>query len=304
MLKYISVATALKLFSFNSSTRKAYRALGNRLGARNRISGKIPQYYLDRIERKLDFCRRHDILRDGDWVLELGTGWLHWEAVTLRLFFNINALLYDVWDNRQFTALQSYLQQADAAFARGFCSKFGDVDRARDLIRKIAAVETFDQLYDLLGFKYVIDATGTLQGIHQDKFRLVTSAGVFEHVHRDGLPAFVSGWARMIQPGGFAFHSIHISDHLYLYDRTASPKQYLAWSERTWKLLFENEVQYINRVQPSEWFALFAQAGLLVKESGQSTAEIGNLSIAERYKGMARSDWECTDLRVLLQKPD
>jgi hypothetical protein len=190
---------------------------------------------------------------------------MHWEALTLRLFFNINAVLYDVWDNRQFVALQSYLRQVDAAFAQGFCGKLGDVEKARGLIRKISAVETFDQLYDLLGFKYVVDSTGTLQSIPRDKFRFVTSAGVFEHVHRDGLPGFVSGWARLLQPGGFAFHSIHISDHLYLYDSTASPKQYLSWSEGTWKLLFENEVQYINALSPPSGSVCLARPGLLLK---------------------------------------
>jgi hypothetical protein len=303
MIKYISVAAALKVFSLNDLTKKSYRTLGNRLGSKKRISGKMPQHYLERIERKLDLCRRHNILKDGDWILELGTGWVHWEAVTLKLFYDINAVLYDVWDNRQFTALQSYLQQVDAAFADGFCKKLGDVDRARGLIRKISAVKTFEELYSLLGFTYVVDSSGAIKSLPRDSFRFVTSAGVFEHVYREGLPEFVSSWARKIEPGGFAFHSIHISDHLYLYDRTASPKQYLSWSERTWKLFFENDVQYINRVQPSEWFALFAKAGLVVKESAQSTAEINGLRLADRYKGMDRSDLACTDLRVLLQRP-
>src|ERR1043165_3728637 len=101
MIKYIAVALSLKSFSCGPAMRLLYRQLGNKVGGRRRATGPMPGYYAERIKRMLRLTRQYNIVRDGDRILELGTGWLHWEALTLRLFFDIKAVLFDVWDNRQ-----------------------------------------------------------------------------------------------------------------------------------------------------------------------------------------------------------
>jgi hypothetical protein len=98
-------------------------------------------------------------------------------------------------------------------------------------------------------------------------------------------------------------HSIDTADHLEHYDRSVSPKMYLSFSERTWRLLCENEVQYINRVQRGEWLELFKSNEFKLVEEEARRVDISRLKIAERYAKMEKGDLECTVLKLALQKP-
>ena len=93
-------------------------------------------------------------------------------------------------------------------------------------------------------------------------FQLVVSGGVLEHVKRAALPTLIGETERVLKPGGWAVHSIDTADHLEHYDRKVSPKMYVSFSDDTWNRLFENEVQYINRMQRGEWLDLFERNGL------------------------------------------
>jgi 2-polyprenyl-3-methyl-5-hydroxy-6-metoxy-1,4-benzoquinol methylase len=156
-------------------------------------------------------------------------------------------------------------------------------------------------LYSLLNFQYVLDPEAMMNSLNGDRFQLIVSAGVFEHVRKEGMSDFVANWARLLAPRGFAMHSINISDHLAHYDRTASPKQYLVFSEGVWKWFFENDLQYINRIQRGEWLKMFNDAGLVLRDEAGSYVDLGSLKISKRYAGIDTRDLQCTVLKVLLQ---
>lgn len=301
MIRYTLAAGALKVFSQGTPMRKLYRAMGNMAGAKQRATKTMPRTYLDRIKWKIDLCQRFNILKDGDTILELGTGWVHWEALTLKLFYDVKAVLYDVWDNRQLSALKSYAKQLDTAFDAGYDLPGVDIRKARELIKKVQEVTSFDELYSLLNFQYVLDPEAMMNSLNGDRFQLIVSAGVFEHVRKEGMSDFVANWARLLAPRGFAMHSINISDHLAHYDRTASPKQYLVFSEGVWKWFFENDLQYINRIQRGEWLKMFNDAGLVLRDEAGSYVDLGSLKISKRYAGIDTRDLQCTVLKVLLQ---
>jgi len=96
MLKYVLTAITLKAFSCSPLALRLYRVLGNTLGGKKRAKGPMPNYYLERVKRMLHLSRRYGVPKDGDRLLELGTGWLHWEAITTRLFFDVQGILFDV----------------------------------------------------------------------------------------------------------------------------------------------------------------------------------------------------------------
>jgi SAM-dependent methyltransferase len=301
MLKYIITAMALKVFSSNSLARGQYRKLGNSLGGTRRRTELMPGYYPERLKRMLRLQRQHNIVRDGDRILELGTGWLHWEALTLRLFVDIEAVLFDVWDNRQLQGLKNYLQQLRPLLNDGFGLSEAELRRAHSLIEAIIMVESFDDLYNLLGFRYVVESAGSLSQFPAHSFKLVVSAGVLEHVRRDAVPTLIEETQRVLKPGGWALHSIDTSDHLAHYDSTVSRKMYLRFSEWTWRCLFENEVQYINRVQREDWLALFRSNGFQLVEEKDQYVDITGLKLAKRYLHMQRRDLECAVLRLALR---
>lgn len=129
------------------------------------------------------------------------------------------------------------------------------------------------------------------------------SGGVLEHVKRAALPTLIGETERVLKPGGWAVHGIDTADHLEHHDRKVSPKMYLSFSDDTWNRLFENEAQYINRMQRGEWLDLFERNGFERIEEESRRVDIRKLRLANRYKKMERSDLECTVLKVALQKP-
>jgi SAM-dependent methyltransferase len=303
MIRYMATALALKCFSATTSTRGIYRALGNRLGDRRRRAGAMPSYYPERLRRMLRLDREFKIVKHGDRILELGTGWLHWEAMTLRLFCDVRSVLYDVWDNRQLGGLKNYVRQLGAMLGDGFDLTPAELERARSLIEKIGRVESFDELYGLLNFEYVVEETGSLSRFVSESFQLVVSGGVLEHVPREALPMLMKETFRVLKPGGWAVHSIDTSDHLSHYDPSVNKKRYVAFSETTWRLLCDNHVQAINRVQRGEWLELFRSPGFEFVEEEYREVDISCLKIAPRFAGMDRRDLATTVVRLTLRKP-
>jgi len=301
MMKYITTAVALKCFSSGPLMRSLYRRLGNTVGNKRRSSEAMPGYYPERVKRMLRLQKEHHIVSDGDRIIELGTGWLHWEALTLRLFYDIEAVLFDVWDNRQLGGLKNYVRQLGAMLNDGFGLSQMELRRAQMLIEEILEVESFDELYQLLGFEYVVENAGSLHQFSSGSFQLVVSGGVLEHVKRAALPDLIAGTQRILKPRGWAVHSIDTADHLEHYDRTVSPKLYLSFSEQTWKRLCENEVQYINRMQRGEWLELFKANGFKLIEEEVRRVDIRGLNLADRFAHMDRGDLECTVLRLALK---
>ena len=199
-------------------------------------------------------------------------------------------------------ALKSFVRQLAGRFGKNGFLQGCDFDRARFLIKKIEGVSTFDELYALLGFRYVLDPTGLMECLPRDAFRMVISAGVMEHIDASTAPQFVANMASMLVKGGLGFNSIAIMDHLAFYDKSASPKQYLSYSESQWKFWYENKVQYINRIQRSEWLRMFANAGFSVLEERAARADVTGLHVHPQYQGLSREDIECTNLVLAVRK--
>jgi SAM-dependent methyltransferase len=303
MVKYLAAAVCLKCFSCGSAMRRLYRGLGNQMGGRRRRTGAMPAYYPDRLKRMLRLQRQFGLIQPGDPILELGTGWLHWEALTLRLFFDVQSVLYDVWDNRQLGGLKNYVRQLGAILDQGFDLSPAEVARARKIIGQIEGVNSFEELYQLLNFAYVVDSSGSLSRFRDGQFQLVVSGGVLEHVTREAIPTLVRETYRVLRPGGWAVHSIDTSDHLSHYDSSVNKKRYVGLSERTWRLVCDNEVQAINRVQRGEWLEHFRQAGFEMAEEELREVDISRLRIAPRYAAMDRKDLATTIVRLTLRKP-
>jgi SAM-dependent methyltransferase len=304
MIKYALAALALKGFSSTSQTRQLYRHLGNTYGANRRLRGSIPDYYLKRIERLLRLDRDYHCVKDGHRIIEIGTGWLHWESMTIKLFYDVRAVLFDVWDNRQFEALKHYARLLGPLLESGrFELSPPQRDSARSVLSRVLAAGSIDKLYEELGFQYVLDGRGLLDQFPPQAFDIVISAGVLEHVHKEQVGYLVGEFYRVLKPGGFSIHSINIGDHLFSYDGGVSQKEYLRFSDRSWKTFFQNEVQYFNRIQKSEWSTLLAQAGLTPVEEEVECVDMKGLKVHDQFGSLSREDVECVSLKVVHTRP-
>lgn len=303
MIKYVITAAELKLFSTSPQTKQIYRLLGNTLGQRRRIRHGLDEQYMERARWILKLCEKHHAVQNGDRLLEIGTGWLHWESTIIRLFYDVEITLFDVWDNRQFGAYQRCLKQLEEIIDRELEMDPTQHDRIHGLLRAISKASSFDEVYNLLGFQYVINPSGTLKQFQDESFALIFSCNVLEHVDRDILPEFVQDFYRLLKPGGYSIHQIDLGDHLSYYAPNVSLKNYLRYSDGAWRRYFENDVQYFNRVQRPEWLNFYCQAGFETEEEESIYSDISSIKVDKGYEKLGSQDLQCVTLRAVHQRP-
>lgn len=300
MLRYLLVAWALKAFSLNGASRSLYRRLGNTIGAKRRAAAADIGVRIERGDLLVALCRRHGVFANGDRMLEVGTGWMHWYSIYAALFDDrLRITAMDVWDNRQFPALMAAARELKTAL-----ESRGEGAGVLARLDTILAANDFDDIYRRLHIDYLLRPQGGLGGLPCCRFDAAISFHVMEHVRREALPALLRDMRRVLKPGGHTIHQIGIDDHLTLYDRKASPKQYLAYSDLTWRTCFENDVQYFNRIQASEWRALFADAGFMLVDEASEEIDVGTLKVHPRYSHLPADDHACTLLTLVHRKPD
>ena len=278
----------LRLFSANGLTRRCYRGIGNRVVAKRRAVGGLPQTYRWRTRDLVAALRRHDCLRPGIRVLEIGTGWAHWDALVIRLAAGeTRSVLYDVWDNRSMEQFRAFAQ---ALLDPSFSELFDPAALAR--LEQSLTSPAWRDVYEHLGFEYVVDPGGELAGV-EGQFDVIVSSDVLEHVPVANIPALLRAQARLLKPGGIAYHQIVLFDHLRIYAPGAHLKQYLAYPDKVWRRRFDNGVQHQNRVQMPAWREHFREAGLRVlDERALQTCDLGGFAVAPEFAGISRSDLE------------
>jgi len=302
MNRYTVTAGAFRVLSGGPARLRLYRALGNGLGSRLRAQRGLPRLYLDRARLLIERIARLGLVHDGDHLLELGTGWVHWDSLIIRLFYDVRITLYDVWDNRGLPALLARSAALDSALEGTFALSPAQAERVHALLRAIGQVNSFDALYRLLGWEYVVQPDGTLSAFPDAAFDAIYSCNVLEHVRRATLPAYIGEMARVLAPGGYTFHTIDLTDHLQAYAPKASPKEYLRFSDAEWRRRYESRIAYFNRVQAPEWLRLFADAGLELVEKEALGQPLGDLPVAAEYAGLSREELECRTLRVVYRQ--
>ncbi len=301
MYRYYLTGLTLKLFSCCGFSKSVYRIIGNSIGAKRRAEGLLPYYYVVRVKRLVDSIAKYNLFKNGGKILEMGTGWMHWEALTARLFFDFEATLFDVWDNRQLSALKNFLRQLEPVLEE-FNVSDAKRGQAYRLMKRIALVESFDKLYELLGFTYVVDPSGIPNKFEHNSFDAIISAGVLEHVKKEDLPQMLSSIRNILKPDGYSIHSINLRDHLQPYSRMVSSKQYLKYSEEHWKRWLDNEVQYVNRIQQPQWIDSFENAGFLKVEEECEREKLLPRPVSVSFSSCPRSALEITWLRLVHTK--
>ncbi len=106
MLKYMTTAAALKMFSLNGPTCKLYRTMGNALGQEKRKRQDVDTYSTRR-DPLVRLEREHGALKNAR-LPEPGTGWMHCFGLYIRLHEDVSVELFDVCDNRQLDALKTF----------------------------------------------------------------------------------------------------------------------------------------------------------------------------------------------------
>lgn len=300
MLRYVAAASTLKVLSLTPQTRKLYRALGNRFGGPLRRRETYLRAHISRGELFRQLTEEFGLTQGGERMLEIGTGWLHWHSIYHRLFNDAHMTTFDVWDCRQMHALKELFGDVDKKWA----AEGQDDEQARETLKTVLAATSFEELYDKLGLEYFVEASGSLDRLPDASYDCAFSFHVLEHVPRDGAEPLVQTMHRLLKPGGYCIHQIGIDDHLTHYDAKESPKSYLRYSEGMWRHLFENELQYTNLLQMSDWLAMFERNGFEFCRKQPVFCDITGLSVHPRFKHYSEDDLRCTILTLVHRKPE
>jgi len=296
-------AMALKLFSVSPQTKKMYRFIGNTLGARMRVHRGLSKSYIDRAKLILEVDKKYYPIRKDDRLLEIGTGWVQWESTIIRLFYDVEIHLFDICNNRQLAAVKHYFAEFGKLTDKEIGIDLTQNKRVQNLLQSISKVSSFDELYRLLGFKYIVNPSGVLDKFQDNSFNVIFSSSVLEHIDKNILSKYIQDLYRLLKPGGYSIHRIDLGDHLSYYDRSVSKKNYLRYSDKIWKRYFENQIQYFNRVQRPEWLNLFRRVGFSLIEDISLPCDIGIIKIDKKYENINKKDLECRTLLMIHRKP-
>lgn len=300
MIRYLTAAIMLKMFSLNTFTRSSYRYLGNIFGQKKRQQQNIDMY-VNRGDLLVQLIQKYKVFKDGGAAVELGTGWIHWFGLYLALHVDkkISLELFDVWDNRQLDAMKGAFNKLSHRWEHDT-----GIDKTqRNRLTYILSASSFDELYSIFNAKYTIDNEGSLADYPSASYDLVFSFHVMEHIHRSSIEESIEHMFRMLKPGGFCIHQIGIDDHLAHYDSKVSQKNYLQFSLSKRKYLFENIVQYHNVLQGEDYQRLFRMNGFETVEINRERCDISRLTIHHDWNNYSHEDLETTIFTIVCHKP-
>lgn len=303
MLRYVAASAAAKAASATPATRRSYRRLGNAFETWRRSREGLPERYVQRARRLLSCVERYVDLAADNSVLEIGTGWVHWESLIFSLASDVEATLYDVVDNRLFPTFKLYASEMGPLL-----ETIGlPVERtlsARAILDTVRDASSFDEVYSKLSWSYVLDETGTMKDLPENFFDFVVSADVLEHVNRKILGSFLDNMFQVMRAGSFTFHSIDLRDHLSNYDLKAPAKFYYRFDGTTWDQWFNSKVQYINRLQRPEWLSLFRRAGFECVSEETVYEPHGVANVHPSYSHLTQPELDTRTLILVLRKPE
>ena len=208
--------------------------------------------------------------------------------------------MLDVWDCRQINALKELFSTLRTEFNKKGVEL---EDNAKERLDFVCSLKSFDELYEKLNLSYFVEETGSIAQFPDNNFDCVFSFHVLEHVPKKYTEGLVENIYRSLKPGGYSIHQIGIDDHLTHYDASESPKKYICYSDAVWKIFFENNIQYFNRMQMSEWIDLFEQRGLKFIDKIPYYCDISDINVHPRFQKYPDEDLRCTTLTIIHQKP-
>lgn len=155
--------------------------------------------------------------------------------------------------------------------------------------------------------EYLAPADGRATGLEPNSIDLVYSNSVLEHVQREVISGLMEESFRVLKPGGLVMHNVGCNDHYASFDKSISFVNFLKYSEREWRL-WNNPIQYQNRLRAPEFLELAIQAGfeIISKKTNvrPGTLEaLARMRIASQFERFSRDEIAATSIDFIGRKP-
>jgi hypothetical protein len=295
---------AEKTLSSVPGGKRLYRSVGrvvkrNRQGTGLQFTNSFP------LTRKA-----RELVPPGGTVLEVGTGWFHHDAFLLYLVGDYRIFLFDIEDRARLVYIRNYLSNLLGNVGLVSRELGIDEDEARGKLEELLTLPDRAAIYARCNFEPCITDQVDVPFLPEGSIDFMVSNCVLVHIPPELLVPELVALARMLTPDGFMYHMLGHDDHWAFHDPAMRwPSfNYLRYSERTHRLLFDTRLEYHNRLVKPEWMQVFERAGLVVEEydaviDDSSRDSVRALPrIAPRYAGYELDDLAIVYSYVLLRK--
>lgn len=274
-----------------------------------------------------NFEKNVDIKVNGDWltlmgylrraqvpmadleILEIGSGW----HPALPLCFSLAGVrscrTYDIVRHmseeltfRMLDRLEAHLPKiADAARI--------NKHRVEWAYAELKHAKTLDDLLDRARIRYMAPGDASATGLAESSVDMVYSNSVLEHVHPSILPALMKESMRILRPGGVAAHCVACNDHYAHFDRSISFVNFLRYSDAQWRMLWNNDLNYQNRLRKSDFLGAVREAGFEVVQVNTTVRKgvkeaLAEMAVAPEFRRYTEEDLETTSVDFIARKPD
>jgi SAM-dependent methyltransferase len=152
-----------------------------------------------------------------------------------------------------------------------------------------------------LNATYLTDGTASLAAIPRGALDVILSTAVLEHVRRAEFPTLAAEMARVLRPGGIAYHQVDLMDHL------GGALNNLRFGDGVWEHpLFAEAGFYTNRIRCREMVGLLQAAGfeaVVTRLARWPELPTPRAALAEPWRALADDELRIANFGVLLRKP-
>lgn len=258
MIKYYSWAIAEKVLSYVPYGDKIYYGLGRKL-ERNRKGRSGPmQSALNLVQEGLS------LIKENDSILDVGTGWYHHEPFLFYLAGNYKIYLFDVMDKAEINYIKNYLIGISERLSEICCFLNIPLDYSRSKLNNILCLDNKTEIYEACDFHPIITQKTNSLFLPANSIDLMISNCVINHIPLSILKPELIVLKRILKSTGKMHFLIGHDDHWAFRDHSANMFQYYKYSDSYYKLIFETDFQFQNRLVKNELEKLFAESGLKV----------------------------------------
>jgi hypothetical protein len=243
----------------------------------------------------------------GRCFVEIGTGWFPTLPVCFSLAGAARCQTFDLvrhLDER----LTFQMLKALAAYLP-MISERSSIPSHQVEVRfeELAHAATLPDLLRLTCIEYNAPCNAARTGLPVDSVDVVFSNSVLEHVPAETIRQLMLESYRVLCSGGLAIHSVNCGDHYAYFDKNITQLNYLAYGDADWRL-WNNDLQYQNRLRPLDFVSLTEDAGFRVVLKRQPVNQellqaLPELELAPEFQSYPPEELCCTSFDFIAIKP-
>jgi len=177
-------------------------------------------------------------------------------------------------------------------------------ERLERMLREAGPGATAGELLAPLGIE-LRRGDARASGLPDGSVDLVVSNNTFEHIPPDVLRGLHAEFARVTAPGGVMDHFVDMHDHYADFDPAIGRLNYLRFPDRIWRL-FNNRLQYQNRLRLPEYRAIAEEAGFAIAAERRREGrpgEFDGLRVAARFRSIPKEERDVLFVWLTAQRP-